>query len=384
VTRRRLLAATFGFVVVAHTDGPARADDASVAADAGEFADACGAPDEALERVARRLAENTSVDAHADRSRPMPEADELAGWLRAERVPHVWPRAFRMVARGSALASARATLAAWAGRTEPVGEKRCGVAVVKSASGATVVAAVLVDAVAELAALPQRVRPGEWFTVEATTLRSARSAHVVVMGPNGVPRRVPTAVRGRVVRARVALERAGIFRVQVVADLGSGPRPVLEADVFAGDETIPEVLSEPHVPGEDAVLGPSEDASDLLFRMTNVARQRAGLPPLRRSARLDRVAREHADRMRREQTAAHDLGEGDPAARLRAAGIPFRLVGENVAHAADVRRAHRALYASPSHRANTLRAQFEEAGVAVVHDERGAAWVVVLFAAGSR
>ncbi len=81
---------------------------------------------------------------------------------------------------------------------------------------------------------------------------------------------------------------------------------------------------------------------------------------------------------------AHDAGDGDPSERMQFAGVTAGTSGENVAHAATVALAHRALWASPSHRANLLRREFEDVGVAVVRDDRGDAWVVETFAGNLR
>jgi uncharacterized protein YkwD len=76
----------------------------------------------------------------------------------------------------------------------------------------------------------------------------------------------------------------------------------------------------------------------------------------------------------------HDVGDGDPAQRLQDASIPAREAGENVAHAATVRLAHRALWSSPSHRANLLRGDFTRAGFGVAEDADGSVWVSEIFA----
>jgi uncharacterized protein YkwD len=81
---------------------------------------------------------------------------------------------------------------------------------------------------------------------------------------------------------------------------------------------------------------------------------------------------------------AHDAGDGSPVDRLRAAGLDARDVGENVAHAPSIALAHRALWASPSHRANLLGAEFDRVGVAVSRDERGDSWVAETFAGALR
>ena len=83
----------------------------------------------------------------------------------------------------------------------------------------------------------------------------------------------------------------------------------------------------------------------------------------------------------------HDLGDGDPTVRLQNAGLTAAEAGENVAHAQTVQLAHRSLYASPSHRQNLLRADFDTIGLAVIDDPDGSyagVWVVQLFARALR
>ena len=103
---------------------------------------------------------------------------------------------------------------------------------------------------------------------------------------------------------------------------------------------------------------------------------------MRRDPRLDRLAREHAEAMLRKRLTAHDAGDGLPSERLRREGIVASLVGENVAHASNLRRAHRALWDSPAHRGTLLDARFEAVGLGIVV-EQGAevsVWVCELFA----
>jgi uncharacterized protein YkwD len=199
----------------------------------------------------------------------------------------------------------------------------------------------------------------------------------VVLGPGGAPRTVPSWFDGTTLRARFAPDRAGETTVQVVADLAGGPRPVLEATVFADVEPQ---AHEPDrtAPGEEVVTGADDD--ERLAAMVVRARASASLSPLARDARLDGVAREHAKRMAELHQLAHDAGDGDPLERLRAAGLEAGDTGENVAHAASIGLAHRAFWASPSHRANILSREFDRIGVAVVRDDHGEAWAVETFA----
>jgi uncharacterized protein YkwD len=108
------------------------------------------------------------------------------------------------------------------------------------------------------------------------------------------------------------------------------------------------------------------------------ARAADELPAPRRDPRLDAIAQGHADAMMRARRIAHDLGEGDLTRRLDDAGLVARSVGENVAHARTLVAAHRALYASPSHRMNIL-GPYTHLGVGVANDADGV-WVCEVFA----
>ena len=78
---------------------------------------------------------------------------------------------------------------------------------------------------------------------------------------------------------------------------------------------------------------------------------------------------------------AHDTGLGTPAERAARAGIDARVLGENVAHALDAERAHRTLWASPSHRKNLLDPRFDALGLGVAVDsDDGSLWVSEIFA----
>jgi hypothetical protein len=309
---------------------------------------------------------------------PLPEIDEIDFIRRASGEPHPWPRVW--VAAGSPLGeAAMGKLDTWLGRQPQRGRRRCGTAAAVDADGRRVIAVVTVDALADLAPLPTRARAGQWLDVEARLTVHARGGKVIVLGPTGAPRPVPTAFDGVTLRARFAPDRPGEFAVQVVADVDGGPRPVIEASVFADAEPP----SGPHAgaaPGEDAEDSGATDDGEGLAGMLSSARALAGLRPLARDRHLDAIARAHAARMAAEHDLSHDAGDGDPLDRLRSAGLDARDVGENVAHAPTVALAHRALWASPSHRANVLGTDYDHAGVAVVRDDRREVWAVEVFA----
>jgi uncharacterized protein YkwD len=199
------------------------------------------------------------------------------------------------------------------------------------------------------------------------------------MDAAGAPRTVPSWTTGNVVRARFATERPGELDVQVIADVSGGPRPVLEATVFVDAEPSRGEDGR-SAPGEHEGGASSED--EQLAGMIGAARASVGLPPLHRDPRLDRLALEHAGVMARSRELAHDAGDGDPLDRMHAAGLDPHLAGENVAHAATLALAHRAIWASPSHRLNLLGRAYDRVGLGVVRDARGEFWVVETFAGG--
>jgi hypothetical protein len=329
----------------------------------------CQRRDGALDRVALVLAERFGA------GQPLPDTVELELLLRQQGAPYVWPRTFaRSQHDDPELAAPR--LQTWLASSAAVGEPRCGFAVSQHGPESSV-AVVAADALADLEPLPLRARVGSWLTLRATMRVPASGAKVVLLGPSRSPRPLPTAFDGQRVSAPFALDRPGRFLVQVLAEVGGGPRPVLEALVFADVEPPARAEPEP-APGEDAA-DPAEDPARALERMLAKARNEEGLPGLRRDEGLDRVAQSHAEAMRDAGRIGHDLGQGDPAERARAAGLELISAGENVALASSLVLVHRKLFASPSHRANMLSPSFDAVGIGAVRDGSGRTWVCQLF-----
>jgi hypothetical protein len=318
---------------------------------------ACGERMTALEGVAARLL--------GDGPGPRPSAVRIARSVQAAGVPQPGPRAW---AYSGPPGEALPRFQAWLGSAR--GTRRCGVVHAVGRDGATRFAAVGLDALADLAPLPRRVRVGAWVTLDARLLVEATEAAVVLLPPDGGPKRVLADLSGQRARSRFAVDQPGEWAVQVLATLPGGPEPVAEARLFVGVEPRPE-------PPEPTPLGLPDD--EVLVARLDAARRAAGLSSLRRSAELDAVAARHAARMTATNTLAHDVGEGAPTERVRASGVAAAVVGENVARAADAEAAHRALWDSPSHRGNMLSRRFGRVGVGVVRDARGV-WVTQLFA----
>lgn len=329
----------------------------------------CGPADTALMDVASLVAKRQLDGAHSL------TADELAFALRAAGDPHVWPKAWSLSGENLDDADIATRFKSFMTATRTLGTRRCGVARQhRNGDAATVIT---VDALADLSPLPTSARIGQWINLEGAMLVPASGVQVVLLGPRAAPKTVPSSLSGGRIRSTFSVDQPGAWLVQVLATVSTGPRPVLEATIYAGQKPPNEFVRAP-VPGEAAGQG-GKDSADAMLRMINAAREAEGRRPLTRDPALDAVALKHSEEMKKARLVGHDVGGGDPRARLEAAGINSAVAGENVASASSLENAHRALWASPSHRGNLLLERFTRVGVAVVQGTDGSFWVTEMF-----
>ncbi len=97
-----------------------------------------------------------------------------------------------------------------------------------------------------------------------------------------------------------------------------------------------------------------------MLRMMNAARASERLPALARDAALAALARAHSEEMIKAKMVGHDVGSGDPAARLQGGRVRGDDRGENVASSGTTEGAHRAIWASPSRRGQPARPALPE------------------------
>ncbi len=341
------------------------------------FLQACGAGDERLHEAAVAVAERVA------KGRAVPDMHELTGILRAQQDPHTRPRAWTLRAVDLDRDAARVRLSTWLRTLGSAGVRRCGVASIVDSQRGETVAVVVADAIADtMTELPDSVRTSSWLTVEARSLVHASEARLVVLGPRGAPRTIPTSFdrgSGRVL-GRFMADRPGRWVVQLLLTIDSGPQPALELEVEAGDGAADRARSA-EAPGETAVTA-ERDNGVAMTVMLNVARKTEGMGSLIRDVRLDAVAERHVKAMMKAGVMAHEAGDGNPASRMDAAGLSPRELGENVARAPSPALAHRVLWDSPSHRGNMLHGRFKRVGVAAARDASGAVWVTQVFASG--
>jgi uncharacterized protein YkwD len=339
----------------------------------GDVVTRCGEWDERLGSVATWLAKRGSVGGYSN------DIDQLTFALRVAGTPYVWPAAWSRIAKSDEGEDEMSlALSRWLLGLEQGPLRRCGMARLELA-GRSVLVAVTSMAPADLTLpLPTRARVGQWLDFQAKLRSDASLAKVILLPPTGEPMSVPTHQEGDIVKARFAAASPGQWLVQLLASGESGPRPMLEATLFVDVAPSTSFHDQP-VPGEDAAPG-NTSSEQALDRMVAAMRRETGRPALRRDRDLDRLALEHARSMRLARRIGHDVGDGPTHERLASADLRARLAGENVAHAADAARAHRALWASPSHRSNLLHRGFSRWGLGVVRDADGSLWVCELFA----
>lgn len=342
-----------------HPAKPQNSDEATLLA-------ACGKPDQALFDVASIVAKRKQ-----DASNPL-TTDELTFALRAAGDPHLWPKSWSITGEGIEVAEVDTLVRKWITGFPTLGERRCGV-VMKS----NVATVITLDALADMSPVPTQARLGQWITIEGTMLVPAEGVRVVLLGPRAAPKTVPSSLGKGRFRTTFSVDQPGEWLVQVLATLATGPKPILEATIFAGQPPNTE-YARPKVPGEEAAQG-ERDNAEAMLRMLNAARKTEGLAALQRSKDLDKLALAHCEEMMRSRLVAHDVGGGDPRTRIEAAGLLPSVAGENVASASTLVGAHRVLWSSPSHRGNLLHADYRKVGVAVTQSQDGAYWVTELF-----
>lgn len=332
----------------------------------------CGKADAALVDVATKNTQNLA------RGEALFSADELAFTLRAAGDPHVWGWGFSVASAAISEADIAKRTSRWLSGWNGLGERRCGIARGTRKDGADAVVIVAIDALADMEALPIQARVGQWLTLRAQMLVPTREAKVVLLGPRGAPKTVLASLSPDLkVQSSFAVDQAGAWVVQVLATVSTGPRPVLEAMVFAGS-TPPSHYVQTPAPGEDAGQG-AKDNAEAIFRMLNAARAEEGFASLMRDEALDELARMHTEQMIKAKMIGHDVGQGDLRTRINAKGLRVKLAGENLASAKTQEQAHRVLWASPSHRDNMLYRDFRRVGVAALQGTDGHIWVAQVF-----
>jgi uncharacterized protein YkwD len=123
-----------------------------------------------------------------------------------------------------------------------------------------------------------------------------------------------------------------------------------------------------------------------MLLLENLARSRAGVPPLVIDPALSAVASLRARDMARHPYFAHTSPTGETAFSLMARlGVDYSIAAENIARnnypaSLSTYTAFAGFMESPSHRANILNPTFQRLGIAEAEGEDGLTYFVLIFA----
>jgi uncharacterized protein YkwD len=125
----------------------------------------------------------------------------------------------------------------------------------------------------------------------------------------------------------------------------------------------------------------SEDEQTILD-LTNKARKKEKLPPLKANETLCKVARAHSANMAKQGKMEHVLDNKNPAQRIKAAGYRYSYVGENVAagNGWSLEDVFQVWMDSETHRKNILAKEFKEIGIGIARDEHNKLYYTQVFA----
>ncbi|MFZ5650609.1 MAG: CAP domain-containing protein [Bacillota bacterium] len=119
-------------------------------------------------------------------------------------------------------------------------------------------------------------------------------------------------------------------------------------------------------PGSGSTAGLTADEQRMLS-LVNSERAKMGLSPLSANLKLTEVARVKARDMIANNYFSHTSPTyGSPFDMMRQFGITYHYAGENLAGAPAVDTAHTNLMNSPGHRANILKANYNEVGIGII------------------
>lgn len=130
------------------------------------------------------------------------------------------------------------------------------------------------------------------------------------------------------------------------------------------------------VPAVEAASVPPAQLEKTMLAELNAARKADGEAPLEWSGKLGAIADARSRDLLARSYFAHVTPDGKTVADLAARdGVPYLVIGENLAFAPTLNVAFHGLMQSPEHRANILRRGFHRVGIGIVRVPRGSHYV---------
>ena len=229
----------------------------------------------------------------------------------------------------------------------------------------------LMESRVTLAPVPRRLVPGQEVTLNAQAGAGVSGLRLVVADPGGQITTTPLKDG----QGLFACLTRGVYQVELTGDAEFGAEVVANFPVYC-DQAPP---SEVRYPLSSGAAFNQEELERAVLQRTNEIRLNHGLPVLRPSLQLVRLARAHSTDMRDSGFVGHvSPSTGTPSDRLRKAGITHLLARENVARGYGVEEIMSGLMNSPAHRENLLGKDISEVGVGVAIDRTGSPPVLLV------
>ncbi len=217
----------------------------------------------------------------------------------------------------------------------------------------------------ELEPVPRHVAVGETVRVAGKLTAANAKAIGYVTPPDGAARQLGRSL-GPSFDFKLKTAVPGVYRLEVMADLGAGPTIAAILPVTAG---LPgEVTVNASTLENDVTANARPEAiAARVFELLNDARREAGAADLAIDPSLTALARSHAEDMNQNHYFAHISPTlGGPGERAKRANLHISTLGENIALSTSANAAHDGLMDSPGHRSAILNRTYNRVGVAVV------------------
>jgi uncharacterized protein YkwD len=213
---------------------------------------------------------------------------------------------------------------------------------------------------ARLDRFPGAVAEGAERTLRGD-LQGLLQPRAFVTRPDGVSEELGLG-GGRAFSGRIRFSLPGRHSVEVIGTGERGPEVAALLGVSVGGARCAD--TPPALPAAEPET--LEGAEAAVADAVNRVRRTGGLKALELSPGLSAVARHHSEQMLAANTVAHVLpGDGDLAARLAAARIPYHRAFENVSSGESALEAHAAAEGSPAHRSGMLAPEATRLGIGI-------------------
>jgi uncharacterized protein YkwD len=167
--------------------------------------------------------------------------------------------------------------------------------------------------------------------------------------------------------ASVSFPAPGKYIIEVMVSGSTGPEIAAMAPVYIEmkSEEIAADLLGPLSEKDQSKGVDAPEAERMLREAVAMERKKMGLTTLAADETLSRVAREKSKAMSEKRKFGHNISKTSLDGALKAAGVDYKIAGENIAIDSSPKMGHYMFMNSPAHRANILNANMTHVGIGV-------------------